>query len=189
MKIHELITRLDKSVGNFESVNTHELGYEMGLYDIPHDFEQTRLASYWIGEWMCTDTVVGYKAYFLDNEFVAFSKQVGRKCDEEFEWASNEKAVEVKKYLISLMEEPSVEFSGVLLDMSAEVGDGYGIDFNGNLWGHKVAFLESGEKVEIIERIKNVEYIDTHLKVRGEDGTETIVDITKLVFPFNLKSE
>ena len=189
MKIHELISRLDTSTNNFESIDTHKLGYELGLYDIPHEFDQTRLVSYWIGQWMCTDTVVGYKAYFFDGVFVAMSKQEARKSDEEFEWASEELAVEDKKYLISLMEEPSVDFNGFLLNMDEEVGDGYGIDFNGNLWGHKEAFLEGSGKVEIIERIKNVEYIDTHLKIRKEDGTETTVDITDLVFPFNLKSE
>jgi hypothetical protein len=55
-----------------------------------------------IAEWICTDTMVGYYAYFFDKEFVAISSQLTRKSYTYFVWVSKEKANEIQDYIIYL---------------------------------------------------------------------------------------
>jgi hypothetical protein len=50
--------------------------------------EDTRLKCYFIKKWYCTDSFVGLRAYFLDDEFVATSYQQGRKFNEDFTFVS-----------------------------------------------------------------------------------------------------
>lgn len=61
------------------------------LYDwIEQDETNPRFRVYWLKTWYCTDTWVGYRAWFLDDELVAMTYQAGRKYDEEFSWVSKE---------------------------------------------------------------------------------------------------
>lgn len=50
--------------------------------------------------WICTDTQVGLRFYFLDGEFLMCSYQRGRKCDEEFEFVSNEMFLKLRDYIL-----------------------------------------------------------------------------------------
>jgi hypothetical protein len=61
-----------------------------------------RLKAYPIATWLCTDSVVGYYAYYFDGYFIAMSTQMGRKCDKNFIWISKEKALEVRDYILEL---------------------------------------------------------------------------------------
>lgn len=71
MNIIKISKRTNKSRDNESWVDIPELGNEFNLY-LDH-VEQNRLKSFWLGNWYCTDTRVGYKIYFLDDEAVAVS--------------------------------------------------------------------------------------------------------------------
>lgn len=179
MKLIDIAKRIDKSTENENWVDIQELGYEL---DINVDYtEQDRLKSYWIGNWYCTDSYVGYKMYFLDDEPVAFSTQTGRKSDENFEWFSLDCVKKVREYLLSLIvKEEGINVS--ICDINEEIGDSFKIQFNGEIL-NKDRVMLNGEKVEILERIKNKPYgIDTELKVKLSSGKEKHVNVRDLDF-------
>jgi hypothetical protein len=53
--------------------------------------------------WICTDTGVGLRFYFLGNECVCASYQSARKSDEVFEWVSQEAFDKVKTLVLRLI--------------------------------------------------------------------------------------
>ncbi|HHT7008742.1 TPA: hypothetical protein ACTZ3A_001281 [Bacillus cereus] len=103
MKLIDIANRIDKTDKNRTPVNIEGLARELNV-DLDWA-EQDKVTAYWIGNWYCTDSYVGYIMYFFDNKPMAFSSQLGRKCDESFHWFSLEIAEKVKEYLISLIVE------------------------------------------------------------------------------------
>lgn len=187
MKLIDIAKRIDKSDKNQSWVDTQELGEELGI-DVPWK-EQNRIKSYWIGNWYCTDTYVGWEMYFFDDKPVAVSSQSGRKSNKEFEWFNLELAREVKEYLLTLLvnEEESLNLS--VCDINDEIGDSFKISFNGQILNEDKATL-NGEKVEILERIKNKPYgIDDELKIKLLNGEERVVNIKDLDFSFHVLNE
>ena len=185
MKLIDIAKRIDKSKGNESSVDTMEFSSEFN-----YDFEyvnQDRLKAYWIGNWYCTDSYVGYRMYFLDDEPVAVSSQIGRKYDEIFEWFSKELALKVRDYLIFIMPNSAEEFNFKLCDINEDLGDSYKISFNSEILNPERATY-NGESIKILERIKeNPDWgIDQQLKVELPDTEQKIIDIKEIDFKFNL---
>lgn len=187
MKLIEIIKQVDKTEENAAWVNTMELGEEFYL-DVPYA-EQERLRAFWVSSWLCTDTVVGSKLYFLDDEAVAYSTQSSRKSDEVFYWLDLDAVKKVKDYLISLIVEEEIPVNVKLLDIQTEIGDSFKIDFNNNILSrNRVSYL--GEKVTLVERIKNKPWgIDTALKIQLPDGAIEEVDVKDLDFGYHLASD
>lgn len=186
MKLIDVINNIDKSKQNESRVDTYDLGRELNV-DIEW-VNQDRLKSYWIGNWCCTDSYVGCRVYFLDDEPVAVSSQLGRKCDETFEWISKEAALKVREYLFSLIVEEEYEFIGPLCDLNEDVEEGYKIHYNSNIINKDMATL-NGEDVFILERIKETpDYgIDRKLRLKLPSGNEKVVNILDLDFKYHLK--
>lgn len=66
--------------------------------------------------WMCTDTAVGYYAYFFDGVFVCISYQPFRKSDMELFWYSENIAKQVKEFM--LLHTPNHDKPTILIDDS-----------------------------------------------------------------------
>ena len=183
MKIIEIAQKLDKSNENEEWINTEELGRQFGI-DVPY-VKQDRLKSFWVGNWYCTDTYVGYRMYFFDDEPVAFSVQNGRKSNEDFEWFSLESATKVRDYLLTLITK-EVELHVTICDVNEEIGDSFKIAYNSQILNtENVTF--NGEKVTLLERIKNKPYdIDTIHKIQLPSGETKEVEIEELDFGFHV---
>ena len=60
------------------------------------------LKAYWSLNWVCTDTGVGLRFYFLNDEFIGASFQPARKSDEEFQWVSQEAFDKCKEYILGV---------------------------------------------------------------------------------------
>jgi len=183
MKIIEIANKIDKSKKNEEFVETDQFSDEFG-YEFDW-VEQDRLKSYWIGNWYCTDSYVGFKMYFLNDVPVAVSSQSGRKSEEKFEWFSEELALRVRDYLISIMPQRKLNFK--LCNINEDVGDSYKIQFNSQILNPENVMF-NGQPVKILERIKNTpDYgIDTMLRIKLFDGEEKIVNIRELDFKYHL---
>lgn len=182
MNFNEIARRLDRSPGNECYVDVMDIASELGI-DLDYA-EQERLKAYWVGNWYCTDTYVGYRMYYLDNEPVCFSIQKGRKCDEEFRWFSEEAAQKVQEYLLSLVVKEDDELNIDLLDSDQDVGDSFKIQFSGQMLKSDNALYQS-KPVKILERIRHSAYgIDTLLKIELADGSTKEVDIKELDFRF-----
>lgn len=185
MKLIDITNKIDKSKENEDWVDitnfSSELGYEFDCVG------QSRLKSYWVGNWCCTDTLVGYRIYFLDDEPVCFSIQPGRKDYENFKWFSEELAAKVREYLISIMAEQKDTLSIETCDINEDIGDSFKIDFNSNVIHWDKAML-NGEPVKFIERIRQVPDwgIDEEVRIELSNGEQKIVNIHDLDFKFNL---
>jgi len=185
MKLIDIANKIDKSKKNESQVDTMEFSSE---FNQEFDYvDQDRLKAYWIGNWYCTDSYVGYRMYFLDDEPVAVSTQTGRKGDEDFEWFSKELALKVRDYLISLMQKDKDELNIKLCDINDDIGESFKISFNYEILNPDKA-IYNGESIEILERIKDKNNwgIGTELRVKLLNGEEKFVDIKKIDFKFNL---
>jgi len=184
MKLIDIANRIDKSQKNESQVDTMEFSSELN-YEFDY-VNQDRLKAYWIGNWYCTDSYVGYRMYFLDEEPVAVSMQTGRKSNETFEWFSKELALKVRNYLISLMPDEN-ELNIKLCDINRDIGDSYQISFNDQILNPERA-IYNGEPIEILEQIKDKNNwgIGTELRIKLLSGEEKVVDIKEIDFKFNL---
>lgn len=181
MKIIDIANRIDKSKENEDWVDISKLGEEFDLY-LNHT-DQDRLKSYWVGNWCCTDTWVGYKIYFLDDEAVAFSVQNARKSDESIHWFSKDLALKTKEYLLSLSSEEELNIN--ICDTNEDIGDTYKIQFNSQILKRNKPMLNN-EYVTIIERMRyKGDYgIDQELRVKLKNGEEKIVNVNDLDFKY-----
>ena len=75
-----------------------------------------RLCVYTLFEWMCTDTRVGLRALYFDGEPVAAIYQRGRKSALSIRWVSQEKAEQVRGYLLTLSGQETVDSVAVIGD-------------------------------------------------------------------------
>lgn len=187
MKLIDIVNNIDKSKNNECWIDITDFSGELN-YNFDYYSEPERFKCYWIGNWCCTDTWVGYRVYFLDDEPVCFSIQKARKSDEMFRWVSQELAIKVRNYLISLMAEQEDELSLQMCDINEDIGDSYKINFNNQVINWKTAVLNS-EPVEFVERIRQSPDwgIDTAVKIQTSSGEEKVVNIKELDFKFNLK--
>lgn len=187
MKIRDIINIVDKSDKFKDSVDISRMAEELNLPGYYNWQETDRLVSYFIGNWYCTDSYVGYKVYFFDDEPIAVSSQMGRKCAENFEWLSKELFLKVVEYVKTFEQESDYNFE--LANLDEEIGEGYKIEFNGQLFDyHKDIPLLDGEQVKIIELEKDKKYFGTeqNVKIRMNDGSEKQVKVGELIFPYNI---
>lgn len=190
MKIKDLIQNVNKTEQFQESVYISD--FAEGILDIPYITnweDQSRLTSYYLGKWHCTDRAVGYKVYFLDDEPVGVSSQLGRKMDEEFEWISVECYKKVKEYILSFMEDEHPP----MVDLEQEFGDTYRIDYYEQMYEHhKANAIYKGEKVKILTNkssFKDTEgvYHPEMVKIEYSNWSTLWVEMSALEFPFNVR--
>lgn len=72
----------------------------MGDGNFDDDKFETRVKEYWLYCWYCTDSWVGYTVLFFDNAFVALSAQTARKNSKNYRFVSQEKAKELKAWVV-----------------------------------------------------------------------------------------
>ena len=191
MKIKEILTKVNKSKqfeDDIDVINLCENVFNINYYNLSFDDYQTRLKSYFIGNWLCTDSWVGYKVYFFDDEPVAVSSQLGRKMTEEIEWVSKENYLKVKNYLLSFQNDDSENIT--LANLEEDIDNGYKIEYSGQLFNYHYEIpLYNNEPVKIIELKqppKNTYDIEKEVKIKFQDDSEKWVNIKDLIFPYNL---
>lgn len=184
MKLSEIIKRVDKSNSNMDYISTCDIAEEFEIYNCPYvDPEISDLKAYWFKNWMCTDTVVGYKVYFLKDECVAVSMQQGRKSDERIYWASKEAYYKVKEYLLSLIEEERDYIQ--LFNPEEEMSETYKLNFGTELlYTHNTMY--NGQSVKIIEKIKDDYFLYERVVIEFSDGTTKEVSVKELDIPINI---
>lgn len=159
------------------------------IFNINLDWsDDTRLKSYYIKIHYCTDSYVGIKAYFLDDEFIALSNQIGRKYPEEFDFVSTEIAEKVKDYLLTLLEPEEHSANVSVIDyLDEEIPNTYKIEYNTQILQKKAIY--KGERVDIIktdfenEGIKSPNYFHSVLIKKGNE--EILVNCKDLDFEYN----
>ena len=173
MTLEKLINQIDfdnKSIQ--DDIDWERLAYCFNIYDFDWSTD-TRMKSYFIKTWYCTDSYVGTRAYFLDGKFVAISNQSGRKSDEIFKFSTKETFYLTRDYILSLRDKEEEEFEINLLssdDLNKEIDSMYKIEFNSQV-RHRFGYLK-GERVKIIKtNTPHTFYVVTIEKENGEKLT------------------
>ena len=123
MKLSELIQSFKKEESNKSwGVNIEDFGYFFGLNLCGCWHEGEELEAYYHQDvnWTCTDTRVGIKFYFLKNKLVCVSFQRARKCEELFEFVSEQTHEEMFGWLVANFVRNNSE-NQMLLNMNEDV--------------------------------------------------------------------
>ena len=142
---------------------------------------QDRLVSYFYRDWYDTDTRVGDKVYYFDNELVAISSRSSRRNSEFFRWLSLEAFNTVKDYVNSFrMEE---EFDIPLISEDDDIQSEYKIHFYNGMFEHN--------KNNVSYKNKDVKVVKPapfgYVTIEFEDGTIYDVEPKYLDFKLNIK--
>lgn len=138
MKLKDILKNLDKSTSNSDWVDLDKLYEEFGICEYGVQDTDKRLTCYWIANHICTDTWVGYRAYFFDDELFACSHQQCRKSSEDFYWVESMQKP-VKDYLESLREE-SEDDPRLFVDLEEDFPEQYSVRFTSELLSPEVVF-------------------------------------------------
>lgn len=186
MKIKEIFENIIKNNRTKDWINLDDVASDLGLSDIWDIYvseEDEKIKSYFFGNWICTDSYVGWKAYFFNDEPMAISYQSDRKSDEQFRYVSEDMANKVKDYLLTLRKDNGINFE--LLDMEEDLGAGYSICYNSQVldWSN---MYHNGVKVELVETCKSESGYDISqkIRIRYENLEEYEVDIRDIKFGY-----
>jgi hypothetical protein len=180
MKLSEIIKRLDKSETNEDYVDITYLATKFDIYDNLVTYDVPNIKIYWIAKHLCTDTWVGLRAYFIDGELFAVTRQNARKSDEEFKWVSEYMYEYVRLYILSLTEKDEHNFE--LVDMEEDIGEFYPIHYAGQFLKHDVTY--NGKPAKII-RQNTYEFKEPCVLIRV-DNEEKWVYPSDIQTQFNL---
>lgn len=188
MKLRELIELVDKSKGNESYITLSTLAeQQMDIVGVDDLTDSNRLKAYFLSAWCCTDTWVGLRAYFLDDEFVAVSTQDGRKCDEVFTWKNDASYHEVRNYLLSLVAGTAPSYDVLTKDdMDEELDIGFSIPYTPRLIDNEVYY--KGDLCPVVgnqHTLNNGDCLGTDLKI-GYQGEEIIVDVVDTLVPWHI---
>lgn len=175
MKLKEVIEKIDKSKENECWVELTEIASEIGLNDYVYDSEE-RIKSYFYISWLCTDTQVGAKIYFLDDEAVCVSYQSARKADEYFEWISQEAFEKVRNYILNLISTPNV----AIVDLEEKVEEFFSVEFSEQMLTKKAIY--NSLPVEIVERYSYGDKWKQTL-IKFSDGKKELVTTKDIQIP------
>jgi len=157
------------------------------IFDIDglYHSDDTRLTSYFMKVHYCTDSMVGWKAYFLDEEFIGTSHQTGRKHDENFDFISMPKVVLLREYLLSLADNEfdynHINISPVGI-LNTVVDETYTIEYSSQIM-HKTA-IYNDQKVTIVETYNDYGNF-YNVVIKLSNGEEQAVDCRELRFKYN----
>lgn len=185
MKLKEIINQIDRSPKEFDYHDVEELCNQFDIYEWVEG--NTKIKNYLFRKWLCTDSWVGSRAYFYEDELICVSHQPGRKSHEEFEWVSQEAFDKTYKYLKSLQQDND-EFPVPKIiteeELNTDVGEGFDVEFSEQILTKNVIYKETKEPVEIIDKFRK-DYVSRKLEILFEDGSKKIVTTEDVLIPYN----
>lgn len=94
------LDNVNKSEENSDYVDIVKIAEVVDFLYAGYYEELTELKCYWAFHWVCTDTWVGLRLYYLNDEFVCYSFQSARRASESFYWVSKESREKVRNVII-----------------------------------------------------------------------------------------
>jgi len=115
IKVNGIIESIDTSKMETDYVYFYDMcENEFQIYEyLEQPKGNNRLTYCNYNTWICTDTEVGIRVWYFDNEPVCISWKPYRKSDETFGWLSKEKFDIVRNYALSLRDE---NFDYIIVD-------------------------------------------------------------------------
>jgi hypothetical protein len=189
MKLRDAILKVNKSKENTTSadIDTFSQAVSVDAYMGWNEEWDHRVTGYWLIRWLCTDTWVGTRVYYLDGKPVAVGHQSARKSDELIEFTDRVAAEYIRNLILKLHNTGEPEFS--LLDQEEDVPDVYNFDLTDYFLENK-GFVE-GVLVDIVEKRyfkpdEKKRYICEHCKVKLPSGEECVVRADEVYFPIRV---
>lgn len=184
MILSEIVGKIDKAEKNRDDNciwDLSEFQRELNICQesVMQNEREARLMGYWVAKTYDSDSHVGLRAYFFDEKFAAISFQSGRRSDEVFEWASQEIALEVRGYILSLSLNEEVNVK--IVDMEEDIGKGLSVHFASELLVDTVLYEDKPVSVVGVKR----DYLSKEITIR-HDGEEKVVKTADILVPWNL---
>ena len=184
MTIAEIVQKVNKTKEFEEKV--YLTNFAEKVFDLYPDewIEETRLTSYYLSDWQCTDTRVGYRVYYFDDKPVAIGHQLARKTGNWIEWLSEEDYYKVKDYVLTFVEK-NIE-TIPLANLEEDFGESYQISYYSQLYKHHLDNVTyNNSSVKIIKQ--DYGYAADTVEIEYPSGKREWVDIDELSFPYNLQ--
>jgi hypothetical protein len=106
MNITEMLSTIDLTKMERDFVDLYDIcESEFGIEDFLSQEYPLRLTYCYYNSWICTDTKVGIRVWYLDNIPVCISYKPYRKRNEYFSWLTKERYETTRQYILSLKEE------------------------------------------------------------------------------------
>lgn len=102
INIRDLIKSLNKDFDDYINLEnfTNDALDEIWNFDRQNSIEiHKHFKCYFVFSWCCTDSSVGHRAYFLDDEFICLSFQPGRKYSQDFFFESEDAYNKIYSFL------------------------------------------------------------------------------------------
>lgn len=182
--ILDAMSRVDKSHGCPNWVDLEDLERALNLPSGFRSWDQSvqeRFKGYFLINWMCTDTWVGFEVIFLDDEMVACRIQDARKSDPTIEFTSVQAAKKVYDVLLPSFDESNVP----VVKSDQTLGARYSVQFATQLLNFEGFYNDKPVKL-VRERYKSAERMVT---VEDEDGMHHRIPVTDFMIPINLRKE
>jgi len=187
MKFKDIIEKFKRTKENENQyLDVEEIANEMNL-QLDFDYEKVKLLenhlkSYWFIRWLCTDTWVGTKLYFFDDEFVFLTNQTGRKCGMIFEWKDENSFKLIQSEILKcvIVEEQASKCD--LINMEEDYDLFYDLDFTEQVIGSEAYYLD--ELVQIVDKPHRTSDGKTNFReiYINVDGKTIMVDVRSLKF-------
>jgi hypothetical protein len=132
-----------------------EKEFDHDFYDFNHvklDTLNERITKKTINEWVCTDTHVGYHAFYLDNEIICISVQTARKNPKVFFFTDKETRNELHRLIIECMDSESDDIISLISNLEVSIPQYSQINFGSNYFNgdKRKVYDSSGNEVSDI---------------------------------------
>lgn len=191
MKLRELIAKVDRSAKNEDAADIDTFCQALDINEwLGWDkrFDE-RVKGYALTQWLCTDTPVGMNVYFMDDEPIAVSTQSARKSDVYIRFVSEEAALKVRDFILSLVKEDE-KFYPTIAALDDEYGDSYTVRYHSELLTD--VGLCDGQQVKVQRR--KMDYNEpcdewSKVDVVFEDGTVERIHLNDFKIPYHLEQD
>lgn len=186
IKILDIVNRVNKTKEFQSDVDVATFAHDalfLSNLDSYKDYGD-RLTSYYVIHWICTDTGVGVRIFFLDDEPVAIGVKTARRDDEDIEFLSKESYEKVKTYLLSL-----IELNPSIMKEDDVIQEYYSLEYSSQLLKfHLENAYYDGEKVKIIKCLDGNTFPNM-VKIELSNKTKKEVEVGHLKFKINILEE
>lgn len=189
LKLLDALSKVDRSqpaqyVDSFELVDALSID---SYGAIPVAFEE-RVTSYWLIKWLCTDTWVGLRALYFDDELVGQIWQDARKSSAVITFVSIASAERLRDYLLTANPESKYP----LINPAEELEDTYGVAYSSQLL--VTSGLYQNKPVTVVEDSiirGHSGSIDawSKIRVRTVNGEEIKISLEDFDIPLHMKQQ
>lgn len=188
MKLSEAIARINKADID-ACYDTEVFNNALGLsyYGYNTEIISSRLKYVFLVKWICTDTWVGTRVYFLDETPVAVSYQSARKNDECVDFLSESDVERMRNFIFTLMQEED-SAKVLVCNVDKEIEEFYQVSYSQQLLTDKGFY--KGIPVDVVKKYNTYDNIDMWEFVDVRIGQDVVtIPMNMFDIPLNINKE